>query len=393
MSTVPNFLISAAAIRSTRVRVVALFAILLLALLSGCASSNANPTSGGNAAWSTGGNSPAHADPVPSAPAPSSETPQRAQDVQESENHARVSPEASVQDDEKPAGDGADGSDSSPSTADPQMTGEAQSALAGLAVRSKERRTGYDPQLFDSSSDADDNGCDTRNDVLRRDLKDLVVQAGTQGCTVAAGHFDDEYLGESYDFERGSTKIEIDNVVSLSNAWQTGASDLSVAQLREFGNDPLNLLAVSSRLKRQKAEGDAAAWLPPNEDYQCEYVSRQIAVKQKYGLWVAAAEKDAMETVLETCADQSTFNEDVNWPQPGEGDDVTTESDAEPSQSESSGEPSEEASEDPSGEASSEPTEEASTDPSGKSTPGDSSNEPETEPATEPGADNHAGES
>lgn len=117
------------------------------------------------------------------------------------------------------------------------------------------------------------------------------------------GELDDDYLGESYAFERGSANVDVDQIVSSSNAWQTGASDMSVDELREFGNDPLNLLTVSANVMRQKGGGDAAAWLPPNEAFQCEYVSRQIAVKHKYGLAVASAEKDAMEAVLGTCAD------------------------------------------------------------------------------------------
>lgn len=218
--------------------------------------------------------------------------------------------------------------------------GAAQSMLDGLAVRGKAHRTGYDPQLFDWRSDADHNGCDTHNDVLRRDLRDIVFEIGTGGCAVTAGKLDDKYLGESYAFERGSSKVDIDHIVSRANAWDTGAAALSDDALREFANDPLNLLAVSSSLKRQKDEADAATWLPPNEDYRCEYVARQIAVKQKYGLWVAVAEKDAMERVLDTCVDQPAFTEDVAWPEPGESDSVAPKSVSKESTQRSSGEPS-----------------------------------------------------
>jgi hypothetical protein len=83
------------------------------------------------------------------------------------------------------------------------------------------------------------------------------------------------------------------------------ASNSTRRPSREFGNDPLNLLAVSSSLNRQKGDGDAATWLPPNKSYRCEYVARQIAVKHKYGLWVVKAEKDAMERVLEQDATTS----------------------------------------------------------------------------------------
>jgi hypothetical protein len=66
-------------------------------------------------------------------------------------------------------------------------------------------------------------------------------------------------------------------------------------------NDPLNLLAVDGPTNGQKSDSDAASWLPPNRSYRCAYVSRQIAVKSKYRLWVTGAEKTAMLGVLKTC--------------------------------------------------------------------------------------------
>lgn len=248
--------------------------------------------------------------------------------------------------------------------------GAARSALDKLEVKVKDHRSGYDPDLFDWSADVDDNGCDTRNDALRRDLRSLQVEAGTQGCVVTAGELEDEYLGESYTFERGSASVDIDHMVSESNAWQTGAADLSVAELREFGNDPLNLMTVSANLIRQKGSGDAAVWLPPNEAFQCEYVSRQIAVKHKYGLWVASAEKDAMESVLDTCADQPAFDKEVAWPEPGESvkSDSATQESTQQSSPKPSGEPSEESSPE---EPSEEPSETGSTEPSANQADGD----------------------
>lgn len=210
--------------------------------------------------------------------------------------------------------------------------------LDELEVKAKDHRTGYDPELFDWSADVDDNGCDTRNDALRRDLRSLQIEAGTEGCVVTAGELKDEYLGKSYAFERGSANVDIDYIVSGSNAWQTGAAAMSADEMREFGNDPLNLLTVSADVIRQKGSGDAAVWLPPNEAFQCEYVSRQIAVKHKYGLWVAASEKEAMESVLDTCADQPAFTKEVAWPQPGESVKAAA---TQQSSSEPSGEPSE----------------------------------------------------
>lgn len=120
-------------------------------------------------------------------------------------------------------------------------------------------------------------------------------------------------------FIRGDgNNIDIDHVVALSNAWQTGAQQLDDAERVEFGNDPLNLIAVESAVTAQKGNGDAATWLPPRKSYRCEYVARQIAVKHKYELWVVQPEFDAMESLLTDC-DQDTIDRDP-WPATGDGD-------------------------------------------------------------------------
>lgn len=221
--------------------------------------------------------------------------------------------------------------ESTPTTAVPTPTktadpGTALAMLADLETKGRAPKTGYDADLFRWRADVDRNGCDTRNDVLRRDLTDITLKLGSNGCAVIAGRLADPYLGETYAFDRDPNNIDIDHVVARSNAWQTGAQGLDETELEEFGNDPLNLLAVSSTLNRQKGDGDAATWLPPQKSFRCEYVSRQIAVKHKYGLWVVRAERDAMTRVLESCEDEPAFTEDVSWPAAGDGDNVKVES-------------------------------------------------------------------
>ena len=214
--------------------------------------------------------------------------------------------------------------------------GTASAMLDELTVKGRAPKTGYDGDLFKWRSDTDHNGCDTRNDVLRRDLTNITLKAGTRGCIVLAGTLADPYAGETYDFDRSANAVDIDHVVARSNAWQTGAFKFDEETLKEFGNDPLNLLAVSSSLNRQKGDGDAATWLPPNKSYRCEYVARQIAVKHKYDLWVVPPEKVAMERVLDKCEDQPAFAEDVDWPAPGDGDNVTTKEETRPAKQKSS---------------------------------------------------------
>ncbi len=192
-----------------------------------------------------------------------------------------------------------------PAATSPAQANGALAALATLPVKGRAPKTGYDRDLFGPAwSDVDRNGCDTRNDILRRDLLDLALKPGTQGCVAAAGTLPDPYSAESIPFVRGqgtSALVQIDHVVALSDAWQKGAQQWSPEQRVAFANDPLNLLAVKGSLNQQKGDGDAATWLPPNKAYRCEYVARIVAVKQAYGIWVTPAERDAIAGILATC--------------------------------------------------------------------------------------------
>lgn len=176
--------------------------------------------------------------------------------------------------------------------------------LDRLKVKGRAPMTGFDRDEFGSAwSDVDKNGCDTRNDILIRDLKEETFKSGDD-CVVQSGVLDDPYSGKTIKFERGtrtSSAVQIDHVVALADAWQKGAQDWSKEKRRELANDPLNLLAVDGPLNSQKGAGDAATWLPPRHAYRCPYVERQIKVKIKYDLWVTPGEKDAMRTVLKSC--------------------------------------------------------------------------------------------
>lgn len=180
--------------------------------------------------------------------------------------------------------------------------------LDSLVVKGRAPKTGYDRDQFGQRwADVNRNGCDTRNDILQRDLKNIVFKDGTRDCVVASGQLVDPYSGKVIDFVRGnvtSMEVQIDHVVALSNAWQTGAFKLTLATRTQFANDPLNLLAVDGRLNSQKGDGDAATWLPPLKSYRCKYVARQISVKAKYGLWVTPPEKAAMAAILSKCPNQ-----------------------------------------------------------------------------------------
>lgn len=172
--------------------------------------------------------------------------------------------------------------------------------LDSLPVKGRAPKTGYARTQFGDGW-VRIGSCDMRNIILARDMTNEVVSTN---CKVLSGLLDDPYTGTSIRFTRGVTTsddVQIDHVVALSNAWQTGAQYLPYATREKLANDPLELLAVDGAANQQKGDGDAATWLPPNKPFRCQYVSRQIDVKAKYGLWVTPAEKDAMVRVLSSC--------------------------------------------------------------------------------------------
>ena len=181
---------------------------------------------------------------------------------------------------------------------------DALAALNNLEVKGRAPKTGYARSQFPHWSDPDRNGCDARNDTLKRDLTNITYKVGTRDCKVIAGQLLDPFSGKVITFSTSKVVIDIDHVVALSNAWQTGAAYFDKSKRSQIANDPLNLLAVDSKLNRQKGDGDAATWLPPSKAFRCEYVARQVAVKAKYGLWVTKPEKVAIGKILSTCVGQ-----------------------------------------------------------------------------------------
>ena len=189
-----------------------------------------------------------------------------------------------------------------------EQPGLAIASLETLPVKGRAPKTGYTRDQFGQAwADVDRNGCDTRNDILKRDLTSITYKAKTRNCVVLSGTLLDRYSGESINFLRGnitSMEVQIDHVVALSNAWQTGAFKLTAEQRKALANDPINLFAVKGRLNSQKGDGDAATWLPPLKSFRCAYVAQQIAVKAKYSLWVVPPEKAAMLSILAKCPTQ-----------------------------------------------------------------------------------------
>lgn len=180
----------------------------------------------------------------------------------------------------------------------------ATAALDQLEVKGRAAKTGYARTEFGDGW-LRQGACDMRNIILNRDLQNVVVD---DACKVQSGTLNDPYTQQMISFIRGgssSALVQIDHVVALSDAWQKGAQQLTKERRVQLANDPLELLAVDGAANQKKSDGDAATWLPDNKAFRCQYVARQIAVKQKYLLWVAPAERDAMAKVLQACPGQT----------------------------------------------------------------------------------------
>lgn len=193
--------------------------------------------------------------------------------------------------------------------ANPTTTAATLVVLDGLPVKGRAPKTGYARTQFGQAWSDDvtvtggHNGCDTRNDILARDLHDISYKPGTHNCVVLTGTLDDPYTATTIHFVRGpkSARVQVDHVVALADAWQKGAQQWSPGKRRDFANDPRNLQAVDGTANQRKGAGDAATWLPPNKAIRCTYVTKQVHIKHTYGLWVTAAEKSAITRILDAC--------------------------------------------------------------------------------------------
>lgn len=189
------------------------------------------------------------------------------------------------------------------STSDQPVELTAVAVLELLPVKGRAPKTGYTRAQFGPGW-ARVDGCDTRNLILARDMVDIRQD---EQCRVISGTLHDPYTGQTIGFMRGaisSQDVQIDHVVALSDAWQKGAQSLSVERRIELSNDPLNLLAVDGPANQQKADSDAASWLPAHRPFRCQFVARQVAVKYRYALWITQAEHDAIKRVLDRCPGQ-----------------------------------------------------------------------------------------
>ncbi|MFV0135419.1 HNH endonuclease family protein [Streptomyces sp. HMX87] len=181
----------------------------------------------------------------------------------------------------------------------------ARGLIEKLRTKGRGPRTGYNRDEFGYAwMDTADgvplarNGCDTRNDLLRRDGRDLRFRSGSD-CVVIAMTLRDPYTGRTIEWRKqDAAEVQIDHVVPLSYSWQMGSSRWPESKRERFANDALNLIPVEGRANSAKGDSGPASWLPPDKPVRCAYAVRFAQVALKYEMPVTAPDKRMM---LEQC--------------------------------------------------------------------------------------------
>ena len=163
-------------------------------------------------------------------------------------------------------------------------------AVVPLRIRGFDyRRTAFgDAWTDDNPAPGGHNGCDTRNDILERDLVDKTY-VSIKRCpnAIATGTLHDPYTNDIIAFVRGNqtgAAVQIEHIVPLAYAWDMGARNWTDAMRLRFANDPANLLAVQGQANQDKGDKEPALWMPPNEAFHCQYAIQFVAVLRGYGL-------------------------------------------------------------------------------------------------------------
>lgn len=218
-----------------------------------------------------------------------------------------------------------------PSTATPSTTPTPAASAKGKQARrgavlleavrviaSRPNRPGYDRSCSPgagcvfgtdwndaTSAPGGQNGCDTRNDVLRQDLRDIEIDPGTNGCVVRRGVLDDPYTGHTISFERGwetSLAVQVDHVIPLAAAWDLGAAAWPQPRREAFANDiKFELMAVDGDTNMSKSDGTPGEWMPPNRAYHCGYAVKYLEASAHWRLPVTRADHAVLSAAVRRC--------------------------------------------------------------------------------------------
>ncbi|SES48527.1 Protein of unknown function [Streptomyces sp. yr375] len=177
----------------------------------------------------------------------------------------------------------------------PVSAATARTYLASLTVAT-ENRTGYQRDLFPTWITISGT-CNTREYILKRDGTNVVTNSA---CTATSGSWYSPYDGATW---TAASDLDIDHLVPLAEAWDSGASAWTTAQRQAFANDVTRpqLIAVTDNVNQQKSDQDPAEWMPSLTSYQCTYVRAWVQVKYYYDLSVDSAEKSALTSYLANC--------------------------------------------------------------------------------------------
>jgi hypothetical protein len=181
--------------------------------------------------------------------------------------------------------------------------------LAALTVANETSRDGYSRDLFPHWADPDDNGCDARQDALIAQALGP-VQRDPFGCHVVEGDWYSVFDAVSH--SGPAEDVDIDHVVSLAEAWDSGAGTWTEEERRDFANDPANLLVVTATSNRSKGDSDVAEWQPPRHDAWCLTATITIQIKTRWKLSIDQAEHQRLDEMARTCG------QDGQQPHPAE---------------------------------------------------------------------------
>lgn len=177
--------------------------------------------------------------------------------------------------------------------------------LASLNVETRPASPyGYKREYFGPAwKDIDHNGCDTRNDILARDLRDVTYKNPKKPCVVESGTLSDPYSGNTYYFtKKGSSRlIDIEHVIALEQAWDGGAYDWSQEKREQYANDPLVLMVVDGPLNRQKGSDSISEWTPPNTKVHCRYAQQTVEIAAKYDITISRDDYATLNTYAKRC--------------------------------------------------------------------------------------------
>jgi len=158
--------------------------------------------------------------------------------------------------------------------------------------------TGYDRELYGDWIDADGDCQDTRTEVLVRQADGPITWEGDRRCEIESGTWHGPYTGRTF---RDPSNLHIDHLVPLAEAHESGAAAWPAKRKRAFANSPKNLIVVEAGANMSKGAEGPTEWLPPAQGYHCEYVERWVEVKEKWGLTMGPAERNAVRRLSEAC--------------------------------------------------------------------------------------------